>query len=153
MALLQIRTTPLGQGLPSLATLLFNHPVCSIMAVMDRKPINVDNDDKQQAKYVFILAKMTKIMIRQDSLCLSHSVNCSGSMRRWGAMDPWYNNWKGNHNHHSRSHKIQVTNTGRIVTCKRQHIKPASITREDYMCYQASKHTKTDLLDAILVHI
>ena len=44
MVLLQIRTTQLGQASP--ATLLFNHLVCSIMPVMDRKPINIDNDDK-----------------------------------------------------------------------------------------------------------
>ena len=46
MALLQIRTTPLGQGLPSPAMLLFNHPGCGIMPVIDRKPINIDNDDE-----------------------------------------------------------------------------------------------------------
>ena len=59
----------------------------------------------------------------------------------------------GDHNHHSRSYKIQVTTTGRIITCNRQHIKPTPITAEDYMCYQARKHTKTDPLDAILDHI
>ena len=35
----------------------------------------------------------------------------------------------------------------------RQHIKPTPITTEDYMHYQASKHTKTDPLNAILAHI
>ena len=46
VAMLQIRTTPLGQGLPSPATLLFNHLVRGIMPVMDRQPINMDNDDE-----------------------------------------------------------------------------------------------------------
>ena len=46
MAMLQIRTTPLGQGLPSPAMLLFNHPVRGIMPVMDRPPININNDDE-----------------------------------------------------------------------------------------------------------
>ena len=46
MVLLQIRTTPLEQGLPSPATLLFNHLVCDIMPVMDRKLTNIDNDDE-----------------------------------------------------------------------------------------------------------
>ena len=46
MVLLQIRTKPLGQGLPSPATLLFNHPVCGLMTVIDRKPISIDNDDE-----------------------------------------------------------------------------------------------------------
>ena len=50
MVLLQIRTTPLGQGLPSLATLLFNCLVCSIMPVLDRKPVSVDNDDEHHKK-------------------------------------------------------------------------------------------------------
>ena len=42
MALLQIHTIPLGQGLLSLATLLFNCLVCSIMPILDRKPIGGD---------------------------------------------------------------------------------------------------------------
>ena len=46
MAMLQIRNTPLGQGLPSPAMLLFNCPVRGIMSVMDRQPINIDNDDE-----------------------------------------------------------------------------------------------------------
>ena len=50
MVLLQIRTTPLGQGLPSLEMLLFNHSVHSIMPVIDRKPICVDNDDEYHKK-------------------------------------------------------------------------------------------------------
>ena len=50
MVLLQVRTTPLGQGLPSLATLLFNHPVHGKMPVIDRKPVSIDNDDKLHKK-------------------------------------------------------------------------------------------------------
>ena len=52
MVLLQIHTTPLGQGLPSPATLLFNCLVCSVMAVIDRKPVSIDNDDKHHTKLV-----------------------------------------------------------------------------------------------------
>ena len=48
MALLQIRTTPLGQCLPSPATLLFNCLVHGIMPVIDRKLISIDNDDENQ---------------------------------------------------------------------------------------------------------
>ena len=50
MALLQICTTPLGQGLLSPATLLFNCLVCGVMPVIDRKPIGGDNDDKHHSK-------------------------------------------------------------------------------------------------------
>ena len=69
---------------------------------------------------------------------------------------PWTNGTiigNGDHNHHNRSYKIQVPNTGRIITCNRQHIKPTPITAEDYIHYQANKHPKTDPLDAILNHI
>ena len=60
---------------------------------------------------------------------------------------------KGDYNHHNRSYKILVINTGRIITHKRQYIKPTPITTEDYIHYQANKHAKTDPLDAILDHI
>ena len=44
--MLDIRTTPLGQGIPCPATLLFNHPVRGIMPVMDRPLIITDNDQE-----------------------------------------------------------------------------------------------------------
>ena len=52
MALLQICTTPLGQGLLSLATLLFDCLVCGVLPVIDRKPIGGDNDDEHHTKLV-----------------------------------------------------------------------------------------------------
>ena len=45
ISLLQIRTTPLGQGLPSPATLLFNYLVRGITSVIDRLLINTDNNE------------------------------------------------------------------------------------------------------------
>ena len=60
---------------------------------------------------------------------------------------------KGNHNHYNRYYKIQVTKTGRIITCNRQHIRPTPITAENFLHNQANKHTRRDLLDAILDHI
>ena len=62
---------------------------------------------------------------------------------------------EGNHNHHNQSYNMQVTTTGRIITCNRQHIKPMSIRAEEYIHYQAKKHTnrQIDPLDAILDHI
>ena len=50
MALLQIHTTPLGQSLPNLAMLLFNHLVCGVMPVIDRKPVSIDNNDEHHIK-------------------------------------------------------------------------------------------------------
>ena len=43
---------PTGKGLPSPATLLFNHLVCGIMPVIDRGPIDGDNDDEYHSKLV-----------------------------------------------------------------------------------------------------
>ena len=50
MAMLQIGTTLLEQGLPSPAVLLFYHLVRDIMPVMDRQPNNIDNDDKHHKR-------------------------------------------------------------------------------------------------------
>ena len=70
MILLQIRTTPLGQGLPGLATLLFNNLVCSIMPMTDRKPVSVDNDDEHHKNQCTGKAKITQAMILNKSLYL-----------------------------------------------------------------------------------
>ena len=52
MALLQILTMPLGLGLPSPATILFNRLVRGIMPVLNCKPIECDCDDKHHNKLV-----------------------------------------------------------------------------------------------------
>ena len=52
MTLLQICTTLLGQGLPSLATLMFNRQVWGIIPVLDCKPIGKDNDDEHHSKLI-----------------------------------------------------------------------------------------------------
>ena len=45
IALLQIRAPPLKRGLPSPAMLFFNHPIQGIMPIINRIPINSDNDE------------------------------------------------------------------------------------------------------------
>ena len=52
MALLQICTMPLGQGLSSPATFMFNGQVRGIMPVLDCKPIRQDYDDDHHNKLV-----------------------------------------------------------------------------------------------------
>ena len=155
MALLQIQTTTLGQGLPSLATLLFNHPVCGIMPVIDRKPVNVDDDDEHHKNLMHRQSKNdTNNYVSQ--VFISIPIGSTVAVQ-WEDGGLWTHRMiigKGNHNHHNWSYKIQIITTGRIIMCNRQHIKPASITAEEYMCYQARKHTyiQTDPLDAILNH-
>ena len=52
MALLQICITPLGQHLPSLATLMFNRQAHGIMPILDHKPVGQECDDKHHSKLV-----------------------------------------------------------------------------------------------------
>ena len=154
MVLLQIRTTPLGQGLPSPATLLFNFPVCSIMPVIYRKPISINNDDEHHKNLMHRQGKndpnnnTSQIIV---SILIGSTVVVQQEDGGWWTHGTIIG--KGNHNHHNRSYKIQVTSTGRIITHNRQYIKPTPITTEDYMHYQVMKHTRTDQLDAFLNHI
>ena len=41
-----MRLTPIGTGLLSLATLLFNRPIRALLCQMNREPININADDK-----------------------------------------------------------------------------------------------------------
>ena len=52
MTLFQFCMTPLGHSLLSLATLMFNRPVCSIMPIIDCKPLVEDCDDNCHAKII-----------------------------------------------------------------------------------------------------
>ena len=59
LALLQIRSTAIGAGLPSPTTLLFNRPIRGLLLQMNRVPIKINNDNPQyeapqacQDKYV-----------------------------------------------------------------------------------------------------
>ena len=121
------------------------------MPVIDRKPINIDNDDKQHKNLTHRQGiNYQNNNTSQNLYVYPYTVNCSSSMKKMGDHATHSTIvGKGNHNHHNRSYKIQVTNTGRIITCNRQHIKPAPITAEEYMWYQASKHTKTHPPNAI----
>ena len=95
---------------------------------------------------------MLETMIHQKSLSISIGSTVVVQQEDGG---PWTHGTvigKGDHNQHNRSYKIQVTKSGRIITCNR-HMKPTPITTEDFLHYQANKHTEIDPLDAILDHI
>ena len=132
MPLLQIQTTPLGQGLPSLATLMFNRLVHGIMPVVDCKPIWQDCDDEHHHKlidrqqknnndaspdFAFIPIGLTVAIQQEDGRLWTHGMIVG----------------TGNHNHHDRSYTVQLTLNGRCITCKRQYIKPTSITADTYL--------------------
>ena len=115
---LQIRTIPQGQGLPSPAMLLFNDPVRGIMPVMDRVLINTSYDDvhhkvlvnrqcrNEEGKdssqnFVSLSIGSTVVVQQEDRGLWTH-----------GTIED-----KGDHNHHDRSYKICITKTGKIITC------------------------------------
>ena len=122
--------------------------------MIDSKPINTDNDDEH---HMNVMHRQGKNDQNNDTSKIFVSIPIGSTVLvHQEDGGPWTHVTiigKGYHNHHNRSYKIQVTNTGRIITCNRQHIKPTPITAEDYMHYQASKHAKTYPLNAILDHI
>ena len=62
-ALLQIRSTPLGPGLPYCTTLLFNHPIRGIMSTINIPPIGLNNDDEHYEALIKRQTKMIRTMI------------------------------------------------------------------------------------------
>ena len=60
IALLPVRTTPLGPGLPSPAVQIFNHPTKGIIPVDSRLPINLNNDNEH---YKVLVKRQTKILL------------------------------------------------------------------------------------------
>ena len=151
IALLQKRTTPLGQGLPSPATLLFNCPVRGIMPVMDRPPININKDYEHHKALVnrqYRNEQGKDTSKKFVSLPIESTVTVQQADRGHGPIDD-----KGDHNHHDRSYKIHITKTEKIITHNRQHITPTPISVEQYLHNQLAQHTKTDSLNTILDHL
>ena len=70
MAWLQIRLTPLGPGLPKLATLLFKHPIRGIMAAINRPLIGVNNNNEHYKALVKRQTKMIRTMILWEIMLL-----------------------------------------------------------------------------------
>ena len=154
IALLQIRSTPLGQGLPSPATLLFNCLVGGIMPIIDRSLINTDNDDE------YHIALVNRQYRNEQGIDTSKNFVSlpigSTVVVQWKDGGLWTHGSiqdKGNQNHHDRSYKICITKTGKIITHNRWHIKPTPISAEHYLHGQLSKHAKTDPLNTILGHL
>ena len=154
MALLQICTTPLGPGLPSPATLLFNGQVRSIMPVLDHKPIKHDCDDKHHNRLVARQDKNSN----DNATILSHIPlgSTTAVQREDGRL--WTHGMvvnTSNQNHHDRSYIVQLTTTGQWITRNRCHIKPTSITVNSYIQHHTNRHhiRTTDPLQEILDNI
>ena len=116
MALLQIWTTPLGQGLPSLATLLFNCLVHGVMPVIDRKPVSADNDDEHLVK---LLHRQSKNDKNNDASQVFVSIPIWSTVAvQWEDRGLWSHGTivgKGSHNHHSQSYNHTSHKYRRII--------------------------------------
>ena len=71
IALLQIRTTPSEPRLPNPATLLFNCQRWGIMPIMNRLPINSNNDEEDYEVLVTGKQEMIRAMILLEVMFLS----------------------------------------------------------------------------------
>ena len=154
MSLLQIHMAPLGQGLPSQVTLMFNRPVCGIMPILDHKPLVEDCDDDHHAK----LAERQQKNKNDTSVVFPCIPIGSAVVVQQEDDRPWTHGTKvgtGDHNHHDKSYTIQLTINGRCITCNRHHIKPMSVTADAYIKYHATKqqNARTDPLAEILSNI
>ena len=151
MALLQICTTPFGQGMLSLATLTFNWQVYGIMPVLDQKPIGKDYDNEHHSRLLERQHKNNNVA----SPIFTPIPTGSAVVVQWEDGRPWTHGTVvniGDHNHHNHAYIIQLTTNGRRITCNWQHIKPTLVAVETYLQYQTTKHsnTQTDPLEHIL---
>ena len=136
--------------LPSPATLLFNDPMQGIMPIINRIPINSDNDND----YYEVLVKR---QIRNDKnydIARFHGVFSIKSIVvvQWEDGGPLTHAtiaWSGNHDHNNKYYTIRNTTTGHIVTRNRKHIKITPIKAEPYLRDQLTWHTDVDM-DRIL---
>ena len=64
LALLQLRSVPIGTWLPSPVALLFNSPVRGLLPKMNREPININNDG---AQYGALKAQQDKCVKDNDT--------------------------------------------------------------------------------------
>ena len=141
---------PIGQGLPSLATFLFNRQVPGIMPVVDCKPIGQDCDDNHHSKLVDRQGKNDN----DTSPVFSNIPIGSVVVVQHEDIGPWTHGTvvdMGDHNHHDRSYIIQLTTNGRCISRNRWHIKPTTETADKYLQHQSNRqsNTKTDPLTEI----
>ena len=153
MTLFQIHMTLLGQGLPSLATLMFSRQVHGTMPVLDHKPLIKDCDDDHH-KFIERQQKSTNgaSAIFPCILIGSAVAVQQEDGRQWthGTIVGM-----GSHNHRNKSYTIQLTTNGRCITCNRHHIKPTTVTVDTYMQYYSTKlqNARADPLADILNNI
>ena len=151
IALLKIRSTPLGPGLPSTVTLLFNCSIRGIMSPINIPLICINNDDEH---YKELVKRQTKNDNNHDTSRNYALISIGSTVAvQWEDSGLWtYATiiWNGDHNHSDRSYTICITKTGWLIT---KHVKSTQITDEHYLWDQLDKHIVTDPLEDIVKQI
>ena len=106
----------LNAHLKNVSTPLGTFP-CSIMPIIDRKPIGGDNDDDHLSK---LMHMQHRNGTNNDGLPVFASIPIGSTVVvQQEDSGPWTHRTivgKGDHNHHDQSYILQITTTGRRIT-------------------------------------
>ena len=110
IALLQIWMIPLGHGLPSPATTLFNCPITGIMPIIIRPLVGIDNDEEHHEAIIKRQSKNDKEK-HKSKYFVSIPIGSTVVVQEenWG---PWTHGTiegRGDQNHHDRSYHNCIT--------------------------------------------
>ena len=128
LVLLQIHMTPLGPGLPSPVTMLFNCPIRGIMPIIDRPVVGKDNIE---GLHELLIKRQTKENQNKQGTPRNYVSIPTGStvVVQYEDKGLWTHDTvegKGDHNHHNKFYNICITRTGQLVTQDRQYTKNAN---------------------------
>ena len=131
------QSNPSRTRLPSPAMLLLNHLIRGITPIINRLPINSNNDDDHYEELV------KRQMKHDESHDTFRNYNSSpvvvvkqenGRLWSHGTVSG-----KGDHNYNNRCYTIHVKKTGWLITISNKHIKTIPITAEIYLQEQQNK--------------
>ena len=108
--------TPLGQGLPSLAMMLFNCPIRGIMPAIPRLPIGIDNDDEHHKVIIKRQAKNKDKDTSKNFVYLPLGSTLVVQCKDGGLWTHGMIEGKGDNNLHNRSYIIHIGKTGKLGT-------------------------------------
>ena len=146
--LFQIRSTPLGPGLPCPATLLFNNPIRGIMPTINILLISVNNSHEHY-----------NALVKRQTQKRNHDTSRNYALIPIGftlAVQKNVGLWthctivgKGDHNHNDISCTICIMKTEWLITRKNEDVKPTQITAAQYLQDHLDKNSDRPLEDIL----
>ena len=146
MAVLQIRSTLISPMLPNLAMLLFSWPIKGTLSKLCRTLVLSDNITPHCAlnmqpqevkmkiltKILFLPTQSTVVLQKEDGRPLTQR-----TLIRHGTED-----------HSSRGYRM--SKTGCAITRRKRHIKPSSISTEEYLQNEMTKTNKSTAANKLM---